>query len=133
MLFQVSSRQSLEEIERELHASAARQQFGIIAIHDLKETLAKKGVELAQDCRVYEVCNPRQAKKVLDADGAISTALPCRISVYGSPGSYTLATMRPTEMMKAFASPGVETVAREVEDVLTRMMTEAAIPRNPDL
>jgi uncharacterized protein (DUF302 family) len=26
---------------------------------------------------VNEVCNPHQAKKVLDADGAISTALPC--------------------------------------------------------
>jgi len=128
MLFQTSSRKPLDEIERGLQESAARQQFGIIAVHDLKETLAKKGVALAQECRIYEVCNPRQAKKVLDADGAISTALPCRISVYGTPGHYTLATMRPTEMMKAFANPSVESVAREVEEVLVKMMTEAAAP-----
>ena len=128
MLFQTTARKSLEEIERGLKESAARQQFGIIAVHDLKETLASKGVELSQECRVYEVCNPRQAKKVLDADGAISTALPCRISVYGTPGHYTLATIRPTETMKAFAMPGVETVAREVEEVLIKMMTEAAAP-----
>jgi len=126
MLLQVFSAKPLAEIEHGLREAAARHQFGIIAVHDLKETLAKKGVNLAQDCRVYEVCNPHQAKKVLDADGAISTALPCRISVYGSPKEYTLATMRPTEMMKAFANPEIEPVAREVEEVILQMMQDAA-------
>ena len=125
-LFKVGSNKPLDGIERGLHEAAARYQFGIIAIHDLNEMLAKKGVDLAQQCRVYEVCNPHQAKKVLDADGALSTALPCRISVYGSPNRYTLATMRPTEMMKAFATPSIQAVAREVEDVIVKMMTEAA-------
>jgi len=126
MLFRVQSSKPLDEIERGLQESAARNRFGVIAIHDLKETLAKKGVELAQQCRVYEVCNPIQAKKVLDADGAISTALPCRISVYGNPGQYTLATMRPTEMMKVFNNPEIDPVAREVEEVILRMMRDAA-------
>ena len=80
MLFRVQSGKTLDEIDRGLQESAARHQFGVIAVHDLQATLARKGVELAQECRVYEVCNPHQAKKVLDADGAISTALPCRIS-----------------------------------------------------
>jgi len=35
---------------------------------------------------VYEVCNPDIAKKVLETKGAISTALPCRISVYSEGG-----------------------------------------------
>ena len=126
MLFKVESGKPLDEIDRGLQEAAARHKFGIIAIHDLKETLAKKGVELAQQCRVYEVCNPHQAKKVLDADGAISTALPCRISVYGTANHYTLATMRPTEMMKVFAAPNIQGVAREVEEVIVKMMTEAA-------
>ena len=126
MLFQVSSVKSLEEIERGLQESAARNQYGVIAIHDLKATLAKNGVDLAQDCRVYEVCHPRQAKNVLEADGAMSTALPCRISVYGKPHHYTLATLRPTEMMKSFDLPAIAAVAREVEEVIVRMMTEAA-------
>lgn len=126
MLFRVESRKPLDEIEHDLQESAARHRFGVIATHDLQETLAKKGVELTQQCRIYEVCNPLQAKKVLDADGAISTALPCRISVYGSPGRYTLATMRPTEMMKAFTNPAIEPVAREVEEVILAMMRDAA-------
>ena len=127
MFYQVKSSKSLDEIERGLQESAARHKFGVIAIHDLQETLKKKGVDLAMECRIYEVCNPVQAKKVLDADGAISTALPCRISVYGGPAKgYTLDTMRPTEMMKAFANPAIEPLAREVEEVLLQMMQDAA-------
>ena len=126
MLFSVKSRRTLDEIERGLAESAARLQFGVIAIHDLKETLKKKGVDLATECRIYEVCNPHQAKKVLEADGAVSTALPCRISVYGSAPEYTLATMRPTEMMKAFANPEIEPIAQQVENVILQMMRDAA-------
>lgn len=77
------------------------------------------------ECRIYEVCNPHQAWKVLEAEGAISTALPCRISVYGSPGDYTLATMLPTAMMKTFDRPGIEAVAQEVEGVIVQLMNDA--------
>jgi hypothetical protein len=35
--------------------------------------------------------------------------------------------MRPTEMMKGFASPEVEPVAREVEGVILQMMQDAAL------
>ena len=126
MLYKITSTKPLDEIERGIQESAAHHRFGVIAIHDLRDTMEKKGVDLAMECRIYEVCNPVQAKKVLDADGAISTALPCRISVYGTPGNYTLTTMRPTEMMKAFENHPVETVAREVEHVIFQMMRDAA-------
>ncbi|MEQ1886037.1 MAG: DUF302 domain-containing protein [Bryobacteraceae bacterium] len=116
----------MEEIGAALEAAAAKHKFGILGVHDLKQTMAKKGVELAMECRIFEVCNPVQAKKVLDANGAVSTALPCRISVYGSAGNYTLATMRPTEMMKAFGDPAMEPVAKEVEETIVAIMNEAA-------
>jgi uncharacterized protein (DUF302 family) len=126
MLYQINSNNSLEEIEHRLHDSAARHRFGVIATHDLRDMMNRKGVNLDMECKIYEVCNPLQAKQVLDLDGAISTALPCRISVYGSKGQYTLATMRPTEMMKAFAHAELEPVARQVEEVILQMMRDAA-------
>ena len=127
MIYEIASTKPMEQIQHGLEESAIRHKFGIIAMHDLQETLKKKGLELAIECRVFEVCNPGQAKKVLDANGAVSTALPCRISVYGSPGDYKLATLRPSEMMKAFGDPRLEPVAKEVEDVIIAMMEEAAI------
>jgi uncharacterized protein (DUF302 family) len=126
MLYQVKSTRPLDEVEAALQESAARHRFGVIAIHDLRETLKKKGVDLDMECRIYEVCNPLQAKKVLEANGAISTALPCRISLYGHKGEYTLATMRPTELMKGFGQPEIEPVAKEVEEVILQMMQDAA-------
>ena len=126
MLYTIKSDKSLSEIQGGLEKSAAHHNFGILAVHDLRETMKKKGVDFATDCRIYEVCNPIQAKKVLEANGALSTALPCRISVYGSEGKYTLATILPTELMKMFASPELEPVAREVEAVIKAMMQEAA-------
>ncbi len=126
MIYQLQSKRPLADIESGLNESAARNSFGVIAVHDLQQTMKKKGVELGMECRIFEVCNPHQAKRVLESDGSISTALPCRISVYGSEGNYTLATMLPSEMMKAFHKPEIEPVAREVEDVIIRMMQDAA-------
>ena len=126
MLFKVPTSKPLEEIEAALRDSAAKHRFGVIAVHDLRETLKKKDVDLAMECRIYEVCNPQQAKKALESDGAISTALPCRISLYGTDGHFTLATILPTETMKAFSNPAIEAVGREVEDVIVQMMRDAA-------
>lgn len=126
MIFEVTSTKTLDEIGQGLQDSAARHKFGIITVHDLKETMKKKGVEFAGECMIYEVCNPHQAKKVLEANGAVSTALPCRISVYRSGDRYKLATILPTAMMRMFDNPELEPVAREVEEVVTAMMRESA-------
>jgi uncharacterized protein (DUF302 family) len=52
----------------------------LLAVHDLKARMVEKGVEFAHHGRIFEVCNPRQATKVLGST-LRSTALPYRISV----------------------------------------------------
>ncbi len=126
MLFEVTTTKTIEEIEKGLEESAAKHKFGIITVHNLKETMAKKGVEFAGECMIYEVCNPHQAKRVLEENGAVSTVLPCRISVYSSGGEYRIATMLPSAMMQMFNSPALGPIADEVEAVIKAMMEEAA-------
>lgn len=126
MLFELQSQKSLDEIGKGLEAAAARHHFGVVAVHDLKATMAKKGVQYAGECLVYEVCQPQQAKRVLEANGSVSTALPCRISVYRHGEGYKLATLLPTALMALFHSPDLEPVAKEVEQVMVAMMREAA-------
>jgi uncharacterized protein (DUF302 family) len=126
MLFQLPTSRSMAEIQQELEASAARNKFGVIAVHDLQQIMRNKSVDLAFECKVFEVCNPHQAKKVLETDGILSAALPCRISVYGTPGHYNLTTMLPTAMMEAFNKPEITAVAKEVEDVIVTMMKDSA-------
>lgn len=126
MLFELKSRKSLEEIGRGLEESAARHQFGIVAVHDLKAIMAKKGVSYEGDCLIYEVCNPHQAKKALEENGAVSVALPCRISVYRAGEEFRIATLLPTELLGLFQSPALDPVAKEVERVMVTMMRDAA-------
>ena len=126
MIYERSSAKSLAEIDRDLRDSASRHKFGIIGVHDLKEAMEKKGVSFANACLVYEVCNPVQAKQVLEMNGAFSTVLPCRISVYGAEKNYKIATVLPTTLITLFESHGLEPVAREVEEVVVKMIEDAA-------
>jgi uncharacterized protein (DUF302 family) len=104
----------------------ARHKFGVLGVHDLKAKLAEKGVPFARECRIFEVCNPHQAKKVLEANLEISTALPCRISMYEEGGKTKLATIRPTALIELYRSPELKQVAQEVEDTMAKIMAEAA-------
>jgi uncharacterized protein (DUF302 family) len=126
MLYRVQSRKTLAEVGRSLEAAAQKYKFGVLAVHDLKAKMKEKGVEFDRDCLIYEVCNPQQAKKVLEANAEISTVLPCRISVYGEGEGVTLATLRPTALVVIFQSASLRAVAEEVEEVMLKIMNEAA-------
>lgn len=126
MLIQVVSTRSVAEVSLALEAAVASHRFGVLGIHDLKATLLKKGVTLAHECRIFEVCQPQQAKKVLDADMRVSTALPCRISVYEEGGKTVLATMKPSVMLQMFHVPQLAAVAQEVEATIVAIMNDAA-------
>jgi uncharacterized protein (DUF302 family) len=126
MLHIVESRKPLDQAAKDLEAAVARHKFGVLGIHDLKATMAKKGVQFARECRIFEVCNPHQAKKVLEANLEISTALPCRISVYEEGGVTKLATIKPSAMLDLYSAPGLKGVAQEVEATIEAIMAEAA-------
>ncbi|MBI2460366.1 MAG: DUF302 domain-containing protein [Candidatus Rokubacteria bacterium] len=126
MLHIVESPKPLDQVVRDLEAAVARHKFGVLGIHDLQAKMAEKGVDFARGCRIVEVCNPQQAKKVLEANLEISTALPCRISVYEEGGRTRLATLQPTALIALFPSPELKAVAEEVERTLTAIMAEAA-------
>ena len=91
----------------------------------VQEMMTKKGVEFARECLIFEVCQPQQAKKVLDENMSVSTALPCRISIYEEGGKTILAALKPTTLLAMFNAPQLEGVAQEVEDTITTMLGEA--------
>jgi uncharacterized protein (DUF302 family) len=126
MLIKLPTEKTVREVAAALQAAVQANHFGVMQIHNLKETMAKKGVELARECIIFEVCQPQQAKKVLDADMSVSTALPCRISIYEEDGKTILAALKPTTLLAMFNVPQLEEVAREVEDTIIKIMKEAA-------
>jgi uncharacterized protein (DUF302 family) len=101
--------------------------FGVMAIHNLNETMKKKGVEFNRPCRIFEVCNPHQAKKVLEGNMDLSSFLPCRISVFMEGDKVILATLKPTAIVSLFNLPELKQTAQEVEDTLVQIMKEASV------
>jgi uncharacterized protein (DUF302 family) len=126
MVYRVQTNKSISEVARDLEAASQRHKFGVMTVHDLKAKMKEKGVEFDRDCLIFEVCNPQQAKKVLEKDAEISTALPCRISVFQEGKRVVLATIKPTAMLDLFEKVGLEPVAREVEEAVFAIMQEAA-------
>ncbi len=126
MLHIRESAKPLDQVAKDLEAAVARHKFGVLGVHDLKAKMAEKGVPFARECRIFEVCNPHQAKKVLEANLEISTALPCRISVYTEGGRTKLATIKPTALLDLFPNPELKGVAQEVEATIVKIMAEAA-------
>ncbi len=125
-LITVSTSKTLDQACEDLDSAVTAHQFGVMTTHDLKQTMARKGVEFDRECRIFEVCNPMQAKKVLEADIDVSTALPCRISIYEQDGKVHFSTIRPTAMLGMFGAAGAEEVANEVEDTMIAIMEDAA-------
>lgn len=126
MLYRVSSKKSLSQIADSFESIAQKHKFGVLAVHNLKAKLNEKGVDYTPECLIYEVCNPQQAKVVLEANPEISTALPCRIAVYPAGDGVVLATVKPTAMIDMYNAPALKTVAEEVETAIVAIMDEAA-------
>ena len=126
MLIKSPTEKTVSEAAAALEAAVQANHFGVMQVHNLKETMAKKGVEFARECLIFEVCQPQQAKKVLDQNMSVSTALPCRISIYEEGGRTILATLKPTTLLALFNTPELKEVAQEVEDTIVKIMKEAA-------
>ena len=126
MLIEITTAKSIAEAATALQAAVVANHFGVIQVHNLQETMEKKGVEFERECLVFEVCQPQLAKKVLEQNMKASAALPCRISIYEQGGKTTLATLKATTLLSMFDMPQLEAVAKEVENTIVKIMKEAA-------
>jgi uncharacterized protein (DUF302 family) len=126
MTYTKQSRRSPEEIDQRLREAAARHKFGVLNVLDIKQTLKSKGLELGPECRIYDVCNPQAASAALQHEMRASTVLPCRISVFSDANGCTIATVKPTDLMRATGLDGVAVLAAEVERDMCAIIDEAA-------
>ena len=126
MFYIVDSDKSPDEAADALEAAVKRHEFGVLHVHDLKATLESRGFEFPDACRVFEVCNPRQAVGVLQNNMTLNMALPCRISVYQDGGRTKIGMIRPAAMLSQLSNaPELKTIAAQVEAETIAMIDEA--------
>ena len=126
MYYVVETHKSFDQAAVDLDAAVKRLGFGVLHVHDLGNTLRGKGIEFEEQCRVFEVCNPVQAAKVLSTDMYLNMALPCRISVFTDKGKTKIGLIKPGEMLEALSQDAaLVQVAQEVEEKTIAMVDEA--------
>mgnify|MGYP003382668456 CR=1 FL=1 len=126
MYYIVETDKPFEKAAQDLDAAVKRNGFGVLHVHDLGATLRSKGIDFAEQCQVFEVCNPSQAAKVLSSDMRLNMALPCRISVYTEKGATRIGLITPVKMLTSLSQdPDLLPVARDVEEKTIRMIDEA--------
>ena len=126
MYYIVETSKSFEQAADDLDAAVKRNNFGVLHVHDLGKTLRSKGIDFSDDCKVFEVCNPAQAAKVLSTDMRLNMALPCRISVYTEQGQTKIGLIKPEAMLGMLSQDAaLQQVAQEVEAQTIKMVDEA--------
>ena len=126
MIMSVTSSKSLDELDQDFRKAVQRHKFGVLNVLDLKQTLGNKGIVLERECQVYDICNAQAASTALSTDRSVSVVLPGRMSVYQDGQTLTIATVNPTDLMRATDLNGVTELATEIEREVLTMMREAA-------
>ena len=126
MYYIVNTSKSFKQASSDLESAVIRHGFGVLHVHDLGTTLRSKGIAFAEECKVFEVCNPAQAAKVLATDMRLNMALPCRISVFTEKGKTKIGLIKPVQMLSALSQDAaLAQVAKEVEEKTIQMVDEA--------
>ncbi|OGV76950.1 MAG: hypothetical protein A3I83_03255 [Methylotenera sp. RIFCSPLOWO2_02_FULL_45_14] len=126
MYYIIETNKSFTQAVTDLESAVIRNGFGLLHVHDLATTLRTKGFAFNDECKVFEICNPAQAAKVLAIDMRLNMALPCRISVFTENGKTKIGLIKPVQMLSALSQDAtLAQVAKEVEEKTIKMVDEA--------
>ena len=126
MYYRVETSKTFEQAASDLDIAVKHHGFGVLHVHDIGNTLRSKGIDFEEECKVFEVCNPNQAAKVLASDMRLNMALPCRISVFTENGQTRIGLIKPEAMLASLSDdPELKEVAREVENKTIQMVDDA--------
>lgn len=126
MYYIIETNKTFSQAAADLETAVIRNGFGVMHVHDLGTTLRSKGIAFDEQCKIFEVCNPMQATKVLSTDMRLNMALPCRISVYTEQGQTKIGLIKPAQMLAALSEDAaLAQIAKEVEEKTIQMVDEA--------
>lgn len=126
LYYVVETSKSFTQASSDLEVAVKRHGFGVLHVHDLGTTLRGKRIAFQDECKVFEVCNPAQAARVLAVDRRLNMALPCRISVFTEEGKTRIGLIKPTSILSGLSQdPTLTAIAQEVEEQIIQMVDEA--------
>lgn len=118
-----TTNKSVQAVVDAIKEIAPKHKFGVQHIHNVKETLKSKGVELGNECQIVDICNPIIAQKFLSEDMSLSIIMPCKISVYTQDGE-TMIAMNSLVQLVDDINPDLIDYAQEVQLQLLQIIDD---------
>jgi len=109
----------------DLKKTISENKFGVLWELNFKDKLQEKGLDFQKNFMVLEVCNPKQAKEVLDRHIEVGYFLPCKMVVYEKENSVYMGMVLPTAMIGMMGQAELLSVAQQVETGLKKALDEA--------
>ena len=118
-----TTNKSVQEVIDCLKEVTAKYKYGIQHIHNVKETLNSKGIDLGNECQIVDICNPIVAEKFLSEDMSLSIIMPCKIAVYTQDGE-TMIAMNSLVQLVDDINPDLIDFAQEVQLQLLQIIDD---------
>ena len=115
---------SVEEAITRLEASLKEEQFGVQFQFNVQETLQKKGFDFDSTFVILEVCNPKEAKRVLEEDLMMGYFLPCKLVVYKKENQTKVGMLKPTALTDMIDNEQIKAIAGSIEERLKKCMDQ---------
>lgn len=121
--YTVETNKSFDDAVSGIEAATAARGFRVLHTHDVKATLAEKGLE-REPFKIIEICNSKYAHKALGIDETVGLFLPCKINVYTKQGKTVISAMRPSLISEFFDNKELKEVADEVDAIVRSIVNE---------
>ncbi|ODA17431.1 hypothetical protein A5N86_09965 [Geobacillus thermoleovorans] len=103
-----------ETIER-LEESLKQEGFGVLWQFSVTEKLQEKGLDFSTPMVILEVCNPKEAARVLNENLLVGYFLPCKLVVYQENGTTKIGMPKPTMLVGMVNEPALKEIAEDIE------------------
>jgi len=121
----VGTNKSVDEAVAAIETALVARKFGVLWQLDVNKTLEGKGLSLAHEVRILEVCSAPRAKEAIETNPDVAAFLPCKIVVKKVGGETTIAMPRPEALINLLGDERLAGLAREVEATLLEAIAEA--------
>jgi len=123
--YKVKTNKSFEVAIEDLKTSLNNHSFGVLWELNFKDKLKEKGLDFDKNFKILEVCNPKQAKEVLDKHIEAGYFLHCKMVVYEDNNSVFIGMLKPTALIGMMDDDELSNIAVEVEKELKSSIDEA--------
>lgn len=113
---------NVKEAAASVENALKEESFGVLWNLDLAGKLQDKGLDFNEEVVVLEVCNPHEAKKVLEESMLVSYFLPCKVTVYTEAGTTRIGMAKPSKLIEMVDNDELKRLALDIENRLIRCL-----------